>query len=428
MWNPHSVMFEVAWCVTLYTAVLALEFSPLVLERLRWKRALHVMRTIYVPLVIAGVLLSTMHQSSLGTLYVIVPDKLNGLWYTPLLPVFFFITAIAGGLGITIFESFMSYRAFGKRLDDELLEGIARVIVVVLGVYAVWKFQDLAGRGNLGLAFQVTPESTLFWGEMGLGVILPMLLFAIPKVRHNQHGLFFGAMLTVTGFIVNRLNVAVTGMQRWSGVSYMPSWMEFAVTMSIVAAGFIAFYYAVKYLPVFHRVAEEEEASLPRRHGQAAPVFVPERRIAPVFRGEVLAALWVLLFIGAVAVGLTTNKHVNGEAVAALNGAQATAADPAIAARAARTAALPMDLPADFTFDAGADSPGRVTFSHLSHVNQAEPKCATCHAALFSMQAPGKPLTGELNMDSTHGALCGSCHNGTGAFKVDENCDVCHQP
>ena len=428
MWNPHSVMFEVAWCVVLYTTVLALEFSPLVLERLRWKRALHVMRTIYVPLVIAGVLLSTMHQSSLGTLYVIVPDKLHGLWYTPLLPVFFFITAIAAGLAMTIFESFMSYRAFGKRLEDELLEGLARVIVVVLGVYAVWKFQDLAGRGNLGLAFQITPESTLFWGEMGLGVILPIFLFAIPKVRHSQHGLFFGAMLTVTGFIVNRLNVSVTGMQRWSGVSYVPSWMEFAVTMSIVTAGFIAFYYAVKYLPVFHHLPEHEEASLPSRHGHAAPVFVPERRIAPVFRGEVLAGLWALLFVGAIAVGLTTNKHMSAEAVAALNGTEAPANDPAAEARAARTAALPMTLPADHTFMTGPDSPGRVTFRHESHVDPAIPKCATCHASLFSMQEPGKPLTGMMNMDSAHGPLCGSCHNGTGAFKVDENCDVCHQP
>jgi c(7)-type cytochrome triheme protein len=198
--------------------------------------------------------------------------------------------------------------------------------------------------------------------------------------------------------------------------------------MSIVTVGFIAFYYAVKYLPVFHHVPEAEEASLPHRHGQAAPVFVPERRIAPIFRGEVLAALWGLLFIGAVAVGLTTSKDMNGEAVADQNGTQSSAVDPAIAARAARTAALPMSLPADFTFQTGADSPGQVTFRHETHVNAAEPKCATCHASLFSMQAPGKPLTETLNMDSAHGALCGSCHNGTNAFKVDENCDVCHQP
>ncbi|RPH55159.1 Ni/Fe-hydrogenase cytochrome b subunit, partial [bacterium] len=161
MWNPHSVMFEVAWCVTLYTAVLALEFSPLVFERFGWKWPLKVMRSIYVPLVIVGVLLSTLHQSSLGSLYVIAPDKLHGLWYSPLLPVFFFVSAVAGGLAMTIFESFMSYRAFGKRLEPELLSGLARVAVVVLGVYALLKVQDLAGRGALGLVLTLTPESVL---------------------------------------------------------------------------------------------------------------------------------------------------------------------------------------------------------------------------------------------------------------------------
>src|SRR6266545_416156 len=206
MWNPHSVMFEVAWCVTLYTTVLALEFLPLVLERFRLAKPLKVLRAIYVPLVIVGVLLSTLHQSSLGSLYVIVPDKLYGLWYTPLLPVFFFLSAVAGGLAMTIFESFMSYRAFGKRLEHHLLAGIARVLVVVLAVYALIKFQDLAGRGSLHLVWTLTPESVLFWGEIGLGVLLPMVLFALPQVRASERGLFFGALLTVMGFIVNRLN------------------------------------------------------------------------------------------------------------------------------------------------------------------------------------------------------------------------------
>jgi len=125
MWNPHSVMFEVAWCVMLYNTVLALEFSPMVLERLNLKTPLKIVRTITVPVVIAGVILSTLHQSSLGTLYVILPDKLHGFWYTPWLPVFFFLSAIAAGLSMVILESFLSFRAFGghykNRFDGLLL-------------------------------------------------------------------------------------------------------------------------------------------------------------------------------------------------------------------------------------------------------------------------------------------------------------------
>jgi len=147
MWNPHSVMFEVGWCVTLYTTVLMLEFSPLVLEKLPWKQPYKIVKSITIPLVILGVLLSTMHQSSLGTLYLIVPHKLHPLWYSPLMPVFFFISAIALGCAMTIFESYLSLRAFRKHLDFELLTKIGAVGAVTLLVYLVIRVMDMQSRG-----------------------------------------------------------------------------------------------------------------------------------------------------------------------------------------------------------------------------------------------------------------------------------------
>jgi len=96
MRNPHSVMFEVAYCVMLYTAVLSLEFAPIVLERFNLQKPLKIIRAVLIPLVIGGVILSTLHQSSLGTLYLIMPEKLHPFWYTPLLPVFFFLSANRG--------------------------------------------------------------------------------------------------------------------------------------------------------------------------------------------------------------------------------------------------------------------------------------------------------------------------------------------
>ena len=142
MWNPHSVMFEVGWCVTLYTTVLALEFAPIVFERLRMEKALRIQHAIVIPLVIAGVLLSTLHQSSLGSLYLIVPEKLHPLWYTPLLPVFFFLSAICVGLAMTIFESRMTSKAFSKELELPLLISLGRVLLVGLLVYAVLRIED----------------------------------------------------------------------------------------------------------------------------------------------------------------------------------------------------------------------------------------------------------------------------------------------
>src|SRR5215471_15122033 len=173
MRNPHSVMFEVAYCVMLYTTVLALEFSPIVLERFNLQRPLKVVRTILIPLVICGVILSTLHQSSLGTLYLIVPEKLHPFWYSPLLPLFFFISAIAVGLAMTIFESSLSAKHFGLQLELPVLQELGRVLVVVLGVYGILRFEDLLHRGVLKLTLQPAYEMYLFWLEITLAIIAP---------------------------------------------------------------------------------------------------------------------------------------------------------------------------------------------------------------------------------------------------------------
>jgi c(7)-type cytochrome triheme protein len=412
MWNPHSVMFEIGWCVMLYTTVLALEFSPLVLERFDLQRPLKLIRMIYVPLVIVGVLLSTLHQSSLGTLYVIAPGKLHGLWYTPLLPVFFFISAIAGGLAMTIFESFLSRRAFGKQLEGDLLRGLGRVIVVVLAVLAVWRLEDLAARGNFGLIFQLAPESVMFWGEFGLGIALPLVLFALPWVRRTDSGLILAATLTIMGFIVNRLNVAITGMTASSGVVYVPSWMELAVTISIVAAGFGLFALAVRYLNVFPEAeAKPVEA---RQREKRAPVVGP-----PIFTRRVLVTLWGLLLVGAVAVAYSTGQ----EAERAMTNEEALHT-AATGAKALGPSAI---LPSPYVFPSSADSPGSVTFDHESHVDSRSPSCVACHQLLFRINEPGTPVEGALSYERIHeGDLCASCHDGQQSFAVDDDCTLCH--
>jgi Ni/Fe-hydrogenase subunit HybB-like protein len=250
-WNPHSVMFEVAWCVMLYTSVLALEFSPVVFERFGLegpRRALHAIGT---PLVIAGVILSTLHQSSLGSLYLIVPAKLHPLWYTPLLPLLFYLSAIGAGLGMVIVESWLSRRAFGRHLEMELLETLGRAMVVVLGVYGLLRLQIVAQNGALRALREPGYEQSLFLLEFGLGVALPVGLLLVPRIRHSERGLVLGACLAVLGFVMNRLDVSLTGMERAAGVRYLPSWMEVAVSVGLVAVGFAAFALCVRYLPVF---------------------------------------------------------------------------------------------------------------------------------------------------------------------------------
>jgi len=251
MWNPRSVMFEVAWCVMLYLTVLALEFSPVVFERFRLAKPLKIIKAITIPLVIVGVLLSTLHQSSLGSLYLIVPSKLHPFWYSALLPVFFYVSAIGVGLAMVIFESNLSARAFGREIEMPLLAQLGKALAVVLAFYGLLRFQDLAGRGALGLLREPSTESVLFGLEVFLGLLLPLVMLVQCRVRESREGLFAAAVLVIAGFLLNRLNVSITGMEGSSGTHYFPRWTEVSVTLSLVGAGFLIFALAVRYFDVF---------------------------------------------------------------------------------------------------------------------------------------------------------------------------------
>jgi len=264
MRNPHSVMFEVAYCVMLYTTVLALEFSPIVLERFHLHKAVKIIHGAVIPLVIGGVLLSTLHQSSLGSLYLIMPEKLHPFWYSPLLPVFFFISAMAVGLAMTIFESSLSSKYFGRELEIGILRELGRILLVVLCVYAVLRFEDLFHRGMLGKMLQPSYEMTLLWLELALALIAPLVLLTRRAIRSSANGLYVAAVLVLLGFITNRLNVSITGLEASAGVHYIPRWTELAITAAITASGFAVFSLAVKYLPIFP-VSEARTAPNPTK-------------------------------------------------------------------------------------------------------------------------------------------------------------------
>jgi Ni/Fe-hydrogenase subunit HybB-like protein len=271
MWNPHSVMFEVAWCVTLYSTVLFLEFLPVVLEKFGLHKPLAWIHKISVPLMILGVLLSTLHQSSLGTLFLIVPEKLYPLWYTPILPLLFYISAIAVGLAMTIFESWHSSRAFGRALELPLLMSMARVLAVVLSVYLWIRFLDLGHRHVFALLAQNRIESWLFGLEIAL-LVVPTVLLYQQKIRSSPGRLYACAVMVVFGFIANRLNVGTTGLEAGSGTHYIPRWSEVAVTLSIVAAGFAIFRLVAQYFPIFE--AQPQEGAARMEETEAEPVEV----------------------------------------------------------------------------------------------------------------------------------------------------------
>jgi Ni/Fe-hydrogenase subunit HybB-like protein len=253
MWNVHSPMLEVAWCVMLYTVVLMLEFSPVVFEKLKMQWALKIMWTITIPLVILGMCLSTLHQSSLGTLFVIAPEKINPLWYSAWMPVFFFLSAIGVGLGMTILESNFSSRALGRALESDLLAGLGRAASVIIAMYLIARFTELIARGAIGYAFQPGFHMTIFWIEIILGFVVPMGLMAFKRFRAKPGLVFLSGGLIVFGVVFNRLNTSLLGWWQYAqgGAVYIPSWNEITITVTLISVGVVVFGLAAKFLPLF---------------------------------------------------------------------------------------------------------------------------------------------------------------------------------
>jgi len=175
---------------------------------------------------------------------------------------------------MSIFESWHSSKAFGKQLEVSLLTGLGRVLAVLLGFYLALRAVDLGHRGAIHLLRLPRPETYLFWLEIGL-LATPMLLLFWRRIHTRPTSLYLCSVLTLLGFVTNRMNVAITGMQASAGVHYFPKWSEFAITLSLVGLAFAIFWLAVKYLPVFPARIQER----PVRAGCSARA-VPEASYA----------------------------------------------------------------------------------------------------------------------------------------------------
>ena len=266
-WQHHSALWEVGVCVACYSTVLILEFLPVVLERLNQMEAItrrlptialyRFLTRFAIVFVIIGVVLSTMHQSSLGSLWVLVPTKLHPLWYSVRLPILFWLSAVAAGFAMTIVESTLSSRAFRRGLELDLLADLAKYAAVVLYIYLAAKLADLAARGALPLLSERSLQAASFWVEVLLGVLLPAVLFSFRSLRRKPAVLLSGALLVVAfGIVLNRLNVSMIGLYPYTGYIYAPSWMEIIITVTIVTFGVLAFGAAAEHLPVFPAEAE----------------------------------------------------------------------------------------------------------------------------------------------------------------------------
>ncbi|ABS27239.1 4Fe-4S dicluster domain-containing protein [Anaeromyxobacter sp. Fw109-5] len=316
----HSAMFEVSWCVGLYVTVLLAEFLPVPFDRWGLKAAMETWKRwspVYVVaavslfvylmsrnlvytglaaatfgfmawafraqpgkkaepimLAIAAVTLSTMHQSSLGSLFLLMPDKLSKAWWSPVMPVYFFLSAVAAGTALMVLIEMWIAKGFKRQLRMDQLASLGKIAFWALAVYLAFRVGDLAVRGQLAAAL-TGPKAGLILVELVAGGILPLALLGVAKLRENPRTLALGAFLATGGIVLNRVNVVVFGMELKGAApqiapqSYFPSVVEWGISIGLIAATIFLFGLAVRHMPVLPKQGAAVEAE-PERQADAA--------------------------------------------------------------------------------------------------------------------------------------------------------------
>jgi Ni/Fe-hydrogenase subunit HybB-like protein len=279
-WNPTSVLFEVAMCVMFYLNVLYIEFLPIVVERFKGRVKLPgplaalnapvegilrladtVLPKIMWFFIIAGVVLSCMHQSSLGSLMLIAPTKLHPLWYTPMLPLLFLVSAIAVGYPMVVFEATLATTSLKLDSEIKVLGPLTRITIFLLGLYLALKVGDMVVRGTYVYLLDFTAQTNSFLIEMVFGVVVPWLMLLSPGVRRSRRSLFIACTMIVGGVLVNRLNVFVVGYRPpISEANYSPAIGEILVTVGLIAALMFLYRAIVTVLPVLNKPEQEVSA------------------------------------------------------------------------------------------------------------------------------------------------------------------------
>ena len=258
-WNLTSVLLEVALCIMAYTLVVWLELAPAVVQKFeregrdrahRW--AVRAKRPVEMalPWILAlGVLLPTMHQSSLGSLMLLAGPKLHPLWYTPFLPLLFLISCVAMGFAGVVLEATFSSRAFGRPRHDHLLRGLARPTGWTLLAYVVLRLVDLAWSGKLDMAFALDGASLLFLVEITLFAVSGVALVSRGVVRHFRWLFRMATLAILAGALYRFSTFLIAYDPRW-GWSYFPAVTEILVTLGIIATELALYLVLVKTFPI----------------------------------------------------------------------------------------------------------------------------------------------------------------------------------
>lgn len=268
--NLNSVMFEIAYCMLLYTIVLWIEFMPAVLEKFGLQRYLKTFNKTLFVIVAFGIVLPTMHQSSLGAVIVAAGEKISPLWQTTWIPFLFLASAITMGFAIIIFEGALSALGFKRPLELAHFKKLADILRWVLAIYLIVRFGDLIYRGELGLVFTGDTRGTMFIVE-NLLFLAPLLILSQSSLRSSPRALFLAATSLVLAAATLRFNALLVGFNAPSGYQYFPSIIELLVSIGMLAIEVVGFIYIVKRFPILPTSSERGSDEAPSQDYKVSP-------------------------------------------------------------------------------------------------------------------------------------------------------------
>ncbi|SDH32638.1 NrfD/PsrC family molybdoenzyme membrane anchor subunit [Desulfosporosinus hippei] len=270
-WGHASVLFEVFWCISCYTVIQILEFCEVGTEKV-FKGAHKYLKKAMPVMLIIGITLPTLHQSSLGQLFYLMVGKVNPLWWTAFLPVFFLLSSFFVGAGMIVIESTLAGKALNHKVEIPVLRGLVKISAGAMILYMMLKITDMVVRGTFANAFAFDLPSIMFLSELTFGVIIPIII-AFSSLSSTRKGLIWFGILTVSGVVMNRFDVLFTGMGKYLnqyGGSYVPAVSEFVVSLGLVSIACLAYLFLAENFNILGGHGSEHADDIEIKDGKYA--------------------------------------------------------------------------------------------------------------------------------------------------------------
>jgi Ni/Fe-hydrogenase subunit HybB-like protein len=455
-WQFHSTLFEIAWCIMLYLCVLPVEFSHVVLERFNIRWAVRFLDRFGIVFVIAGICLSTLHQSSLGTLFLATPYRLHPLWHTDLLPFLFFVTSIGLGCLTISWVALVTHWLYGAEPPMKAISGLGRIASYVLAFYLLVRFSGIVVAGEGGLLSLAAWDTANFWIEILLSALLPAALLLKRSYRNSPVAMFWISSSAILGMSLNRINVAGLATVSTTHYFYLPAWTEWATTIGILSGAGLTFLFCVEHFGVFEGIDRNvvDAAYAPRKldHADWKTIFFHNPQAdARIY------SLSFILSVGA-ALGLVPRDSIFGvrpretqvlgprivevsnSKLPGVPGVRFSIPLPGKGenGNSKRISVLMIDGDRDgdyvlFDHDRhvsrqGGGDASCVACHHMKKPYEKVSKCSACHADMYLAVDIFDHRTHIERTDGNHG--CIRCHSDPSAKKVRKNtkaCQECHQ-